>query len=62
MILGGVLYTVFALLAATGAFLVAAHFRGYRLATALAAGVLAFFVLLAVALAAMVAAFGGPVR
>lgn len=50
MTLAIVLYTAFTLISVVGAYLLGAHFRGRAVGVGVAAAVLAFFVLLSVAL------------
>lgn len=54
------LLTLFALLSAVGSYLIAAHFRGPRLAIPLALGVLALFVLLALGVELLMRQSGLP--
>lgn len=55
-----VLFTLFALLSAVGAYLIAAHFRGRRAGLLAALSTLAFFAALAAAMVALFAGFAAP--
>lgn len=56
-LLGVVLFTLFALLSALGAYLIGAHFRGRRTGLLAALATLAFFIALAAAMMALFATF-----
>lgn len=58
-LLAGTLFVLFALLSATGAYLIGAHFRSRRTGVVAALGTLAFFAALAMGMAALFAAFAG---
>ena len=58
-ILGVVLFALFALLSALGAYLIGAHFRSRRTGLLAALATLAFFIALAAAMMALFATFAG---
>ena len=55
-----VLFAVFALAAAAGAYQIGAHFRGWRVGLVAALGTLAFFAALGAGMWALVASFAAP--
>lgn len=58
-LLGAVLYVLFTLLSALGAYLIGAHFRGRRTGLLAALATLAFFLALAAAMWALFTTFAG---